>query len=254
LLYETVGPVAKVTLNRPRVLNALNPELFDEITAAMERAEADTTVRVVTVHGAGRGWCSGGDLNFVLDLLSRGDKGEIRTFLRNSLKSFEAIRKLSKPVIAVVQGCCIGGGNELNAACDLTIASEDAIFGQSGPRVGSVPIFIHQTLALQIGDKKAREVSFLCKTYTAEECLRLGWVNRVVPRDQLEDAAREWAAELVAKSPRSLAIAKRMHNYFYDVGGAATPFLADMLATYWTTDEPLEGLKAFVEKRPPNWA
>jgi 1,4-dihydroxy-2-naphthoyl-CoA synthase len=186
-------------------------------------------------------------------MLERENVSELRSYLEESLAAFDAIRKLSKPVVAVVHGACVGGGNELNAVCDLTIASEDARFGQAGPRVGSVPIMLHQTLALQIGDKRAREVSFLCKLYSAQECLAMGWINKVVPRDQLDAATQDWVTQLINKSPTALAIAKKMHNFQYEEGKAGLGLLAELLVSFWRLEEPREGMRAFLEKRPPNW-
>jgi enoyl-CoA hydratase/carnithine racemase len=254
VLYERKGPIAHVTLNRPEVLNAMDVELFRGIKAAMERAGSDPLVRVVNLRGAGRGWCAGGDLRAVLAMLERENVAELRRYIQEGNAAFDSVRSLAKPVIAVVQGACVGGGNELNSVCDLTIAADIARFGQAGPRIGSVPIMIYQTLGLQIGDKRAREVTFLCKLYSAQECLNMGWINKVVPLDQLDQAAHEWSMELVNKSPTALAIAKRMHNYYYEQGKGGLGILEELLTSFWRLEEPREGMRAFLEKRKPNWA
>jgi enoyl-CoA hydratase/carnithine racemase len=254
VLYHRKGAVAHVTLNRPDVLNAMDLELFRGIKAGMERAGNDPLVRVVNLRGAGRGWCAGGDLRAVLAMLEREDVGELRNYIREGNTAFDSVRALAKPVIAVVQGACVGGGNELNSVCDLTIAADIARFGQAGPRIGSVPIMLHQTLSLQIGDKRAREVTMLCHLYSAQECLEMGWINKVVPLDQLDRAADEWSMELVNKSPTSLAIAKRMHNFTYEQGKAGLGILEELLTSFWRMEEPREGMRAFLEKRKPNWA
>lgn len=254
VLYEKLGNTAQVTLNRPEVFNAMNAELCQGIVDSMQAADRDREVRVVVLRGAGKAWCAGGDLRGVLQMLEREDAGEIRAFIRQGLAALHAVRSISKPVIAAVHGACVGGGNELNSVCDLTIATEAARFGQAGPRIGSVPIILHQSLALQIGDKRAREVTYLCKLYTATEALQMGWINKVVSANELDAAVAEWAQEITQKSPTSLAIAKKMHNYFYDQGAAGTAHLAELLANYWRLEEPREGMRAFLEKRPPDWS
>lgn len=254
VLYEKNGKVVDVTLNRPNVYNAMNIDLFRGIKDAMDKAGRDPEVRVVRLRGAGKAWCSGGDLGEVLDMLETQDVNEFRAFLREGLAAMESVKEIAKPVIAVVHGACVGGGNELNACCDLTIATPEARFGQAGPRIGSVPILLHQTLAPQIGDKRAREVTFLCKLYSAEECLAMGWINKVVPKEELEAAVEDWTEQLINKSPTALAIAKKMHNFSYEQGKTGLAMLHEMLATYWRLDEPREGMRAFLEKRPPEWS
>lgn len=253
VLYEVKDRVAHVTLNRPKVYNAMNIELCDALTKAMRRAQDDDDVRVVVVRGAGKAWCAGGDLREVLDMLERESVGELRAFVHSCLSALDSIRAISKPVIAAVHGDSVGGGNEMNTACDLTIATDVARFGQAGPRIGSVPIILHQTLSLQIGEKRAREVTFLCELYSATEAQAIGWINDVVPPADFETAISEMCAKLINKSPSSLAIAKKMHNFSYEQGKVGLSYLSELLVTYWRLEEPREGMRAFLEKRTPRW-
>ncbi|MES2483495.1 MAG: enoyl-CoA hydratase/isomerase family protein [Pseudomonadota bacterium] len=254
VLYEVNGQVATVTLNRPSVYNAMNVDLCQGIAKAMRRAECDAAVRVVVLRGAGKAWCAGGDLREVLAMLEREDVGELHDFVHHALGALDSIRAISKPVIAAVHGDAVGGGNELSSACDFTIASDVARFGQAGPRIGSVPIILHQTLSAQIGERRAREVTFRCKLYSATDAQAMGWINTVVPPDQLDATVAEWVADLINKSPTSLAIAKKMHNFSYEQGKVGLSYLSELLVTYWRLEEPREGMRAFLEKRAPRWA
>lgn len=254
VLYERNGPVATVTLNRPAIYNAMNVELCMALAAAMLRADHDSAVRVVVLRGAGKAWCAGGDLREVLAMLEREDVGELRQFVHHALNALDAIRSITKPVIAAVHGDSVGGGNEMSSACDFTIATEAARFGQAGPRIGSVPIILHQTLALQIGERRSREVTYLCKLHSAAEAQAMGWINRVVPAEQLDATVDTWCRDLINKSPSSLAIAKKMHNFSYEQGKVGLSYLSELLVNYWRLEEPREGMRAFLEKRPPRWA
>lgn len=254
VLYERDGAVATITLNRPAVYNAMNVDLCTGLVSAMHRADHDSAVRVVVLRGAGKAWCAGGDLREVLAMLEREDVGELRNFVHHALQALDAVRTISKPVIAAVHGDCVGGGNEMSSACDFTIATEAARFGQAGPRIGSVPIILHQTLAVQIGERRSREVTYLCKLYSAAEAHAIGWINRVVPADQLDATVEAWTRDLVNKSPTSLAIAKKMHNFSYEQGKVGLSYLSELLVNYWRLEEPREGMRAFLEKRPPRWS
>jgi enoyl-CoA hydratase/carnithine racemase len=182
------------------------------ITAALLEDDGDPSVRVVLLRGAGKAWCAGGDVDEILALM-QGPPAARRAYLSAFKAMIEAVRGIAKPVIAVVHGACVAGGNELNVACDLTLASENARFGQAGPRVGSVPVFgIPQDFHLLVGEKRSKEVTYLCRLYTAAEAEQMGWINEVVPADRLDATAEEWAREIVDKSPTSIAIAKKLHN------------------------------------------
>jgi 2-ketocyclohexanecarboxyl-CoA hydrolase len=253
VLQERRDEVLVLTLNRPERFNALNLELIEELTGALWAADAVADVRVVLLRGAGKAWCAGGDVDEIL-ALTRGSVEERRGYLTRFRMMIEAVRGVSKPVIAVVHGACIAGGNELNVACDLTLASVKARFGQAGPRVGSVPVFgIPQDFQLTVGEKRAKEVTYLCRQYTAEEAEAMGWINRVVPGDDLEAVAAEWAREIVEKSPTAIALAKKLHNHHHDLAARSVEEGIEMLTTFWGTDEAREGFTAFREKRKPVW-
>lgn len=253
VLGDTRDAVRTLTLNRPDKFNALSRELVLELTAALRSADEDATVRVVLIKGAGKAWCAGGDLDELL-ALARGEAGVRRAYLRDFKAMIDTVRAIAKPVISVVQGVCVGGGNELNVACDLALASEKARFGQAGPRVGSVPAFgIPQDFQLTVGEKKAKEVVFLCRMYAAAEAKAMGWINEVVAPDELDRVADEWAAELVEKSPTALALAKRMHNAWHNLASQVAEDGIDQLARFWGTPEALEGFTAFREKRKPDF-
>ncbi len=251
VIYETKENICYLTLNRPEVFNALNHQLVKDVTSALNRAESETDVRVVILKGAGKAWCAGGDLEELLKLTQ-----EIASRRREYLMKFKAmiekVRKVSKPVIAAVHGACVGGGNELNIACDLTIASERARFGQAGPRVGSVPAFgVPQNLQILVGEKRSREITYLCRLYTAREAETMGWINKVVPADQLDQEVENWAQEIISKSPTAITLAKKMHNIYYDLLSPSVEIGVEMLTFFWGTQEAREGMLAFKEKRQP---
>jgi enoyl-CoA hydratase/carnithine racemase len=253
LLREQSDQILTLTLHRPERFNALSTDLVRELTSAIWAAEHDPTVRVVLLKGAGKAWCAGGDLDELL-VLSRGPAGPRRSYLTHFRGMIDAIREISKPVIAVVHGVAVGGGNELNVACDLTLASEDARFGQSGPKVGSVPVFgIPQDFQLIVGEKRAKEVTYLCKLYSAKEAEAMGWINRAVPAAELEALALEWAQEIVAKSPTAIAIAKKLHNQHHHSSSQSIADGVELLTLFWGTDEAREGFTAFSEKRKPSF-
>jgi 1,4-dihydroxy-2-naphthoyl-CoA synthase len=251
VIYETKENICYLTLNRPEVFNALNHQLVKDVTSALNRAESETDVRVVILKGAGKAWCAGGDLEELLKLTQ-----EIASRRREYLMKFKAmiekVRKISKPVIAAVHGACVGGGNELNIACDLTIASESARFGQAGPRVGSMPAFgVPQNLQILVGEKRSREITYLCRLYTAREAESMGWINKVVPADQLDQEVENWAQEIISKSPTAITLAKKMHNIYYDLLSPSVEIGVEMLTFFWGTQEAREGMLAFKEKRQP---
>lgn len=251
ILYRKDSGIARLTINRPEVLNALRTQTYQEMTAALNDAGDDGEIGVVVVTGSGaRAFSSGGDV--------RGQKTRTQTAGRNHLRRmmdlYSAIRNNGKPVIAAVNGYAIGGGHELHLMCDLTVASDKAVFGQVGPRVGSVPIWGGtQLLPALLGDKRAREMIFLCHRYTAQEALHMGLVNKVVPHDQLESAVDEWCGEILDRSAQSLRIAKTSMNAYTDLLYSSYIQGLEMLSLTYGNDENLEGVHAFLEKRPPNY-
>jgi 2-ketocyclohexanecarboxyl-CoA hydrolase len=255
ILFEKADGIATVTINRPKVLNAFRAETVDEMTEALHDAWADRSIGVVILTGAGdRAFSTGGDQSV------RGEGGYQGARARSDIgldveDLHQAIRDIPKPVIAAVNGYAIGGGNVLHVVCDLTIAAETARFGQVGPRVGSVdPGFGTAYLTRLVGEKKAREIWYLCRQYSAAEALAMGLVNAVVPADRLMDEARAWAREILALSPTALKIAKASFNADTDhVKGLGTLGLG-ALALYYGTEEAMEGRNAFIERRKPDFS
>jgi 1,4-dihydroxy-2-naphthoyl-CoA synthase len=250
VIYESEHGVCYLTLNRPEVFNALNLRLVQDLVSALRRAESEAEVRVVILKGAGKAWCAGGDLEELLKLT--GSTIERRAYLLDFKAMIDTVRGISKPVIAAVHGACVGGGNELNIACDLTIASEKAKFGQAGPRVGSMPAFgVPQNLQILVGEKRSREITYLCRLYTAKEAEAMGWINKVVAAEELDKEVEAWAGEILDKSPTAIALAKKMHNAYYDLLSSSAEMGVEMLTFFWGTPEAREGMLAFKEKRQP---
>jgi dihydroxynaphthoic acid synthetase len=251
VIYESNEGVCSLTLNRPEVFNALNLQLVKELIAALKKAESDREVRVIILKGAGKAWCAGGDLDELLTL-TEGSAADRRAYLLDFKGMIDTVRHISKPVIASVQGACVGGGNELNIACDLTIASEKAKFGQAGPRVGSMPAFgVPQNLQILVGEKRSREITYLCRLYTAREAEAMGWINKAVPAEDLGRETWQWAQEIMEKSPTAIALSKKMHNAYYDLLSSSAEIGVEMLTFFWGTEEAREGMLAFKEKRQP---
>ena len=251
LIVEIKNSVATITINRPEVLNSFNGQTCEELIMAFTRTGWDQEVGVIVLTGAGdRAFCAGGD---------QSDKAGAYAGARGTVgmpveEVQSLIRDVPKPVIARVRGYAIGGGNVLAALCDLTIASENAIFGQVGPRMGSVdPGFGTAYLARIIGEKKAREFWYLCRRYTAQEALAMGLANTVVPDEQLDDEVDRWTSEIVERSPTAIAIAKRSFNADSEnirgIGGLGM----QALALYYGTEEAKEGGRAQKEKRRPEF-
>jgi naphthoate synthase len=251
--YETSDGIAKITIDRPEVRNAFRPLTTRELIAAFDLARDDPAIGVVILTGSGtEAFSSGGDQKI------RGDDGYIDEQGIGRLNVLDLqiqIRRFPKPVIAMVAGYAIGGGHVLHICCDLTIAAENARFGQTGPRVGSFDGgYGIGLLARQIGEKRAKEVWFLCRQYDAETALAWGLVNAVVPLEELEATTLSWAAELLAKSPLALRLLKSGSNAGVD-GLAGTQQLAgDATLLYYMTDEAQEGRDAFTEKRDPDFS
>jgi len=253
ILCDKKNGVAWITINRPQVRNAFRTRTVAELTDAFEDARFDRTVGVVVLTGAGdKAFCSGGDQK------ERGEGGyapgaagtaAARPMDVEALHS--AIRHIPKPVIAMVNGFAIGGGHVLHVLCDLSIAADTAVFGQTGPRVGSVDAG-HGTgfLARAVGEKKAREIWYLCRQYSAHDALAMGLVNKVVPLKDLRAEVEQWCAELLEKSPTALALAKQSFNIDSEQRAGVAQFAHTALNLYYQTEEAMEGRNAFVDKRP----
>jgi len=250
ILYEKREGAATITINRPKVLNAFRAQTVEEMLDAMRDADNDPAIGVVVLAGAGeRAFCAGGD-NSSRDG-GYGGRGLVGLPIE---ELHSAIRDSRKPVIAKVQGYAIGGGNVLATVCDLTVASENAVFGQVGPRVGSVdPGWGTAYLSRLVGEKRAREIWFLCRRYSAAEAFQMGLVNKVVPADRLDLEVEAWCREILALSPTAIAIAKRSFNADSENIRGIGALGFEALALYYNTEEAKEGTTAFLEKRPPNF-
>ncbi len=254
ILYDEADGVATITINRPEKMNAFRGQTCEELIDAFNRAGWNKEIGVIVLTGAGeRAFSTGGDQSSHDDDAGGGYGG--RGTIGLPIEELQSvIRDVPKPVIARVRGYAIGGGNVLAALCDLTIASEDAQFGQVGPKVGSVdPGFGTAYLAQIVGEKKAREIWYLCRRYSAAEALDMGLVNRVVTTGELDATVAEWCAEIVEKSPTALAIAKRSFNAASENLRGISSMGMQALALYYGTEESQEGVKAFTEKRKPDF-
>jgi 2-ketocyclohexanecarboxyl-CoA hydrolase len=250
ILYDKKNGVARLTINRPQVMNAFRGQTLEEMIHALNDAAWDKSIGVVVLAGAGeRAFCTGGDQS------AHDRKYDGRGIVGLPVEDVQTlIRDLSKPVIARVQGFAIGGGNVMATVCDLTIASEKAVFGQVGPRVGSVDAgFGTAYLAHIVGEKRARELWYLCRRYTAQEAYQMGLVNAVVPHDKLDEEVDKWCAEINQMSPTAISIAKRSFNASTEHIRGITNMAFQSLALYYDTEESREGGKAFKEKRKPDF-
>ncbi|MBC2390307.1 1,4-dihydroxy-2-naphthoyl-CoA synthase [Listeria booriae] len=250
--YETYEGIAKITINRPQVHNAFTPKTVIEMIDAFTIAREDAQVGVIILTGEGeKAFCSGGDQKV------RGNGGYVgddNIPRLNVLDLQRLIRVIPKPVIAMVAGWSIGGGNVLQLVCDLTIAADNAKFGQTGPNVGSFDAgYGSGYLARVIGHKKAKEVWFMCRQYTAAEALEMGWINTVVPLAELETETVVWAKEMLKKSPTALRFIKAAFNADTDGLAGIQQLAGDATLLYYTTDEAKEGRDAFKEKRDPDF-
>ena len=264
ILFEEYNHIAKITINRPRYRNAFTPLTTWELSQAFNICRDRLDIRVVILTGAmsevpegkrledvKHAFCSGGDMH----VKGRGGYIDGQGVPRLSVLDVQMqIRRLPKPVIAMVNGYAIGGGHVLHVMCDLTIASENAIFGQTGPKVGSFDAgFGSSYLARMVGQKKAREIWFLCRQYTAQEAERMGMVNKVVPLSQLEDECVAWAEEMMERSPLALRMIKAGLNAELDGQAGIQELAGDATMLYYTMDEAQEGGRAFLEKRRPDF-
>jgi len=251
ILFEKKRKVAYVTINRPEVRNALNSDTREELATALEDAWLDDRVGVVVLTGAGgKAFSAGGDLSWIVDPKKKVDARYMQVHYRLAT----AMRNCGKPIIARVDGYCIGGGNELNMLCDLTIASENSIFAQAGPLVGSAPIWYGlQQLQHSVGDKKTREIVYLCNRYTAKQAMDMGWINKVVPKEDLDKEVGIWCKRLLEMSPQSLRIAKLQINYNSDMSHSQVSHGLELARFFMKAPEMVEGASAFLEKRKPDF-
>ena len=252
ILFEQYDRIAKITINRERYRNAFTPLTTLEMSQAFNHCREASDIRVVLLTGAGdKAFCAGGDMH----VKGRGGYVDSEGVPRLSVLDVQMqIRRLPKPVIAMVNGYAIGGGHVLHLVCDLTIASENAIFGQTGPKVGSFDAgFGSSYLARIVGQKKAREIWFLCRQYTAREAEQMGMVNKVVPLERLEDECVEWAEIMMERSPLALRMIKAGLNAELDGQAGIQELAGDCTMLYYFLDEAQEGGKAFLEKRKPDF-
>ncbi|HEU4480533.1 MAG TPA: 1,4-dihydroxy-2-naphthoyl-CoA synthase [Actinomycetota bacterium] len=252
IIYETGEGIAKITINRPEVRNAFRPKTLFELSDAFNIARDDPAIGVIILTGQGPlAFCSGGDQRIRGDDGYKDDKGIGRL---NVLDLQVQIRRTPKPVIAMVAGYAIGGGHVLHVVCDLTIAADNARFGQTGPKVGSFDGgYGAGLLARMVGQKKAREIWFLCEQYDAQEALAMGLVNKVVPLDELEDETIRWAKRILKMSPLALRMLKASLNADTDGLAGIQQLAGDATLLYYLSEEAQEGRNAYVEKREPRF-
>lgn len=258
IIYEKADGIAKITINRPEKRNAFRPETVFQMYDAFTDAREDATIGVVLLIGAGPAkdgkyaFCSGGDQSI------RGDEGYVGgdgVPRLNVLDLQKLIRSIPKPVIALVAGYAIGGGHVLHVICDLTIAAENAVFGQTGPKVGSFDGgFGSSYLARIVGQKKAREIWYLCRQYTAQEALDMGLVNKVVPVEQLESEGIQWAKEILEKSPLAIRLLKSAFNAELDGQSGIQELAGNATLLYYMSEEAQEGRNAYNQKRKPDFS
>ncbi len=252
ILFTKYNGIAKVSINRPHVHNAFTPKTVSEMIDAFARARDDSSIGVIILTGeGGKAFCSGGDQKV---RGHGGYVGEDEIPRLNVLDLQRLIRTIPKPVVAMVAGYAIGGGHVLHVVCDLTIAADNAIFGQTGPKVGSFDAgYGSGYLARIIGHKKAREIWYLCRQYDAEQALDMGLVNTVVPLEQLEAETIQWCEEMLEKSPTALRFLKAAMNADTDGLAGLQQMAGDATLLYYTTEEAKEGRDAFKEKRNPDF-
>lgn len=257
IIYEKMDGIAKITINRPEKRNAFRPETVFEMYNAFSDAREDQTIGVILLTGYGPAkdgkyaFCSGGDQSIRGDMGYVGKDGVPRL---NVLDLQKLIRTVPKVVIALVAGYAIGGGHVLHVICDLTIAADNAIFGQTGPKVGSFDGgFGSSYLARMVGQKKAREIWYLCRQYNAQEALDMGLINKVVPVDKLEEEGVQWATEILQHSPMAIRVLKSAFNAELDGQTGIQELAGNATLLYYMSEEAQEGKKAYNEKRKPNF-
>ena len=253
--YETAddGQIAKITINRPEVRNAFRPQTVKELLVAFDLAHEDPKVGVIILTGEGdKAFCSGGDQKVRGHAGYIGEDGVPRL---NILDVQRKIRTLPKPIIAMIAGYAIGGGHVLHVVCDLSIAADNAIFGQTGPKVGSFDGGLGSSyLSRIVGQKKAREIWYLCRQYNAQQALQMGLVNTVVPLADLEKETVQWCREMLQHSPMALRCLKAAHNADCDGQMGLLDMAGNATLLYYMSDEAKEGKNAFVDKRKPDFS
>jgi naphthoate synthase len=251
--YELADGIAKITIDRPEVRNAFRPETLIEISEALERAREDTGVGVIILTGEGpMAFCSGGDQRVRSDTGYVADGAAVGRFHVTDLHV--QMRRMPKPIVAMVAGYAIGGGHVLHVVCDLTIAADNARFGQTGPQVGSFDGgFGASLLAAQVGPKKAKEIWFLCRQYSAQEALDMGLVNTVVALEELEEETVRWCREMLELSPFALRLLKASFHASEDGFAGIQQLAHDTNLLFYASEEAQEGRDAYREKRPPNF-
>jgi dihydroxynaphthoic acid synthetase len=251
VLLEKRGQVAWITINRPDRYNALDYASYEAIGKAFKDVGFDSSIGVVVLTGAGdKSFCAGG---YLADLVNFS-AGQARRLYALSLETYQTMRRIPQPIIAAVNGYAIGGGNEFVICSDLAIASEHARFGQTGPRIGSSPIYGgNNMLSLTIGEKRAREVVYLCRQYSAQEALEMGWINKVVPHAELYDEVQRWADEMLDKSPAYLEVSKMCSNVWWESMMPTMELARQSLLRLAGGEEMTEGASAFMEKRKPDF-
>jgi dihydroxynaphthoic acid synthetase len=251
ILYEVKDGVAWVSINRPKARNAFREQTLDELIHALNSTKNDPSIACAVVTGVGdKAFSAGGDFHAMMRL----NRANAVHWNDRMLGLAMTIRGLAIPVIAMVNGYCVGGGHELALWCDLVIASDDAIFGQTGARVGACPtVGATQYLPRIIGERLAREMIFLCRTFKADEAERIGLINKVVPKAELRKATEEWCEKLKSFSAQSLRATKKSLNYESDELYASWQHGMELLAHIWGSEESLEGMNAFLEKRKPDF-
>lgn len=257
IIYEKLDGIAKITINRPEVRNAFRPETVIQMHEAFLDSREDSSIGVILLTGKGPAsdgkyaFCSGGDQRI------RGDKGYVGgdgVPRLNVLDLQKLIRSIPKPVIALVAGYAIGGGHVLHVICDLTIAADNAIFGQTGPKVGSFDGgFGASYLARHVGQKRAREIWFLCRQYNAQEAYDMGLINKVVPIDELEAEGVQWAYEILEKSPLAIRLLKSAFNAELDGQQGIQELAGNATLLYYMSEEAQEGKNAYLDKRKPDF-
>ena len=253
IYYDKAEGIAKITINRPEVRNAFRPLTVMEMSEALRDAWEDAGIGVIILTGEGeQAFCSGGDQRIRGDSGYKDEKGIHRL---NVLDFQRMIRSCPKPVIAMVAGYAIGGGHVLHVMCDLTIAADNALFGQTGPKVGSFDGgYGSSYLARIVGQKKAREIWYLCRQYTAQEALEMGLVNKVVPLEWLEEETVQWCREILANSPTAIRCLKAAMNADCDGQAGLQELAGCATMLYYMSDEAQEGKNAFLEKRKPDFS
>jgi naphthoate synthase len=251
ILVKKEGKVSTITLNRPQSMNFLDPAMAQEIEHALMDAEKDEGVRAIVITGAGRAFSAGGDVRFMKEDHTAYEFYQRMEYITRFIWTMIS---LPKPIIAMVAGYAVGGGHVLHLVCDLTIAADNAVFGQTGPRVGSFDGgYGAGLLARMVGDKRAREIWYLCRQYSAQDACQMGMVNKVVPLAELETETVAWAREILAKSPLAVRLMKAALNAAADGLAGQQQLAGDATLLFYMSEEAQEGRDSFVEKRDPDF-